>query len=214
MKTPISEIFESLQWEWKNTWKPSIFLRFWWCNLTCKRCDSKYSWDKKIEKPKEIKLEKIIEKIKTFHSKHIIFTWWEPLLYQKHIKKIQTELPWYTFELETNWSIEIDPELTFNQINISPKLKNSWSKKYKIKALESDFRYDLKFVCSNLEDLKEVKNFIENNKFKNIKEIYIMPLWTDKKSQVNKKIINFCIKNWYNYCLRQHIILFWDKKWV
>lgn len=213
MKIPISEIFESIQWEWKNTWKPSIFIRFWWCNLACIWCDSKYSWDSKIEKPKEIKLEKIIDKVKSFHSKHLVFTWWEPLLHQKHIKLIQKNLPWYTFELETNWTIKLDEELVFEQINISPKLKNSWSKKHKLNVLNSDFKYDMKFVCSNSIDLKEVQKFLKNTNLKNLKDIYIMPLWTDKKSQINEKIIDFCIKNWYNYCLRQHIILFWNKKW-
>ena len=38
-------IFLSLQWEWPHTWMPSIFVRFYWCNLCCKWCDSRYAVD-------------------------------------------------------------------------------------------------------------------------------------------------------------------------
>ena len=46
-----------------------------------------------------------------------------------------------------------------------------------------------------------------------IDSVYIMPLWIDKKSQTNQFLVKYCIDNNYNYCLRQHIILFWDGKW-
>jgi len=42
-KIPVSEVFLWLQGEWPNTGKPTIFVRFFWCNLNCKWCDSKYA---------------------------------------------------------------------------------------------------------------------------------------------------------------------------
>ncbi len=221
MNYPISEIFETIQWEWRNTWKPSIFIRFWWCNLQCTWCDSKYSWDSKVEKAKNLDLQEILEKIKLYKPKHIVFTWWEPTLFQKQIKEIQNNL-WkeYTYEIETNWSKEITENLVFEQVNISPKLSNSWNKKYNLDILNNTnyftWNIDLKFV-SDWSDLHEIKEEIQNiiKKYKiNKIWIYIMPLWTTKESQLNYKVLNFCIENWYNYCLREHIILFWDKKWV
>jgi hypothetical protein len=44
--------------------------------------------------------------------------------------------------------------------------------------------------------------------------VRIMPEWTSKSSQKNDFVIDFCLKNNYRYCLRQHILLFWNKKWV
>jgi len=217
MKIPISEIFQSIQWEWRNTWKPSIFIRFRWCNLKCTWCDSKYSWQPEVEKATIIELDEVIEIIKSFNTKHIIFTWWEPTLFQKEMEAIIKELDYnYTFELETNWSKELSLylEISIEQVNISPKLKNSWNNAYKIHIPKNN-KVDLKFVAWNLQDLVEIKEIIDDIKDNNVIDwIYIMPLWTDKKSQVNKAVLDFCIKNWYNYCMRSHIILFGDKKGV
>ena len=217
---PISEIFESIQWEWRNTWKPSIFIRFWWCNFACTWCDSKYSWDNKVEEANLKSLEEIIKIVISFKSKHIIFTWWEPSLFQKQIKEIQEELGNnYTYELETNWSNKLINEIHFNQINISPKLLSSWNKKYNLKILESNFWWaiiDFKFVCLNKKSCNETDLFLKElkkNELDLINNIYIMPLWINVKSQNNKTVLNYCMNNWYNYCLRQHLILFWDWKW-
>jgi len=165
-------------------------------------------------------LKKLIQQIKSFKAKHIIFTWWEPTLFQKQLLEIQKKIwDWYTYEIETNWSKEIVENLNFNQINISPKLSNSWNKKYNLSILNSklwinNWILDLKFV-SDWNDLNEIQDYVKNIQKKYyINWIYIMPLWTTQKSQNNKKILKFCIENWYNYCLRQHIILFGNKKWV
>lgn len=221
MKIPISEIFQSIQWEWRNTWKPSVFLRFWGCNLHCTWCDTKYSWDPSVEKADIMELDKVISIIKGFKSKHIIFTWWEPSLYQNQMKIIQDILNmiWgYTYELETNWSNQIKMWY-FDQINVSPKLKSSWNDKYSLKILWSSeihwTNYDMKFVCSNLVDTKETDEFINHHAVMiELKRacIYIMPLWRDIKSQVNDYLVKYCIAKNYNYCLRQHLILFWDGK--
>ena len=48
-------IFYSLQWEWRNTWNPSIFIRFYGCDRLCKFCDSLYS----VNEPKEYYQENI-----------------------------------------------------------------------------------------------------------------------------------------------------------
>lgn len=218
MKISVSEIFESIQWEWRNTGKPSIFFRFWGCNLACTWCDSKYSWDPKVESPDIMELDDVIKIIKWFNSKHIIFTWWEPALYQKQMQEIYNIL-WdeYTYEIETNWSKKIEVDF-LDQINISPKIENSWNDKYDILALDSKTNWwymDLKFVVSNLIDLKQTHELIKKiSQNYTVDKIYFMPLWRDTKSQVNQAVIDYCMKYGYNYCLRQHIILFWDKKWV
>jgi len=222
MKIPISEIFESIQWEWRNTGKPSIFVRFWGCNLKCDWCDSKYSWDASIEKADLMSLEEVIKIIESFKSKHIIFTWWEPTLFQDQMKIIQDQLPNHTFELETNWSQKLNKNLHFDQVNISPKLKSSWNKEYYLTILESERLWqsefvDFKFVCDWILTCQETDQFINKisqvNNFDVIDSIYIMPLWRDNKSQVNDYLVKYCIKNNYNYCLRQHLIMFWDGKW-
>lgn len=225
-RVPISEIFFSLQGEGRNTGKPSIFVRFWGCNLKCTWCDSKYSWDPSVEKASMMSIKEIVATIQSFDCNHIIFTGGEPLLYQKIISEIQTELKtsWggygYTFELETNGSREIT-EGFFNQINISPKLANSGNDEYETKILGEYFikgsflQADLKFVVSSLQDLVMVEDFIKKHKrvIENEKmTIYLMPLGRDAESQMNKIVMNYCMEKGYNFCSRAHLIWFGDGK--
>lgn len=221
---PISEIFFSIQGEGRNTGKPSVFVRFWGCNLKCSWCDSKYSWDPKEEKATMMSLDEIVNLIQSSNCSHIIFTGGEPSLYQKQMDMIQVELKQsrggytYTFEIETNGSKEINQGF-YNQINISPKLGNSGNDEYEIKAFESGedgfIQMDLKFVVSNLQDLVMTEEFITKHK-KVINDrrmgIYLMPLGRDSESQMNKIVMDHCMKKGYNFCSRAHLIWFGDGK--
>jgi len=210
MNYPISEIFLSIQWEWRNTWKPSIFVRFWWCNLQCSRCDSKYSRHKDFVSERIImNLDEVIYRIKSLNCKHIIFTWWEPSLFERQIVDIQFELKdlWYTYEIETNWSMKLNN--SYNQVNVSYKFTSSWNKEYELKALSK--QYDYKFVVDTTDDIIEMEKIIDKYWLLNV---YVMPLGRTWDSQHRIDIANYCIEKWYNYCQRTHIILFWDKKGV
>lgn len=211
-------IFLSLQWEWPNTWKPSIFVRFYWCNLCCKWCDSLYA----VNNPEGIikkSVSEVVEEIKNLNCHNIVFTWWEPTLFEEEIAKIQDKL-WskYTYEIETNWSNAIVNQ--YQQINISPKLSNSWNKPYELKALDNNLLRRgqqswicFKFVAKGTDDFDEIQAFIQNY---NIPKqfVYIMPEWVDRQSQRNEEVLKFCLENEYRYCQRMHILLFWNKKWV
>ena len=201
----ISEIFYSIQWEWPNAGKPSIFVRFFWCNLSCERCDSKYAW-KELDGLKRYDIDKVIDKIRTKKGTHIVFTGWEPTLYEKDIKKIQEQLPnFYTYEIETNWSKKIKNK--YDTVNVSYKLDQD----YELKAINKNYNY--KFVINKEEDFKKMQNIID--KFNILDEkVYLMPAWTTLESQIRQDILDFCLEMEYNYCMRQHIILFWDKRWV
>lgn len=206
-------IFKSLQWEWPNTWLPSIFVRFYGCNLCCKWCDSLYA----VNNPESIvkmTVEEIVEKIKELNCTNIVFTWWEPSLFEKIIAEIQWQLGMlYTYEIETNWSNIL--KNYYDQVNISPKLSNSWNKKYDLEIVDSTYMYHycFKFVAKWKEDFNEIQECIKNH---NIEKwlVYIMPMWVDNESQDNKEVLQFCLDNWYHYCQRMHILLFWNKKWV
>jgi len=208
---PISEIFYSIQWEWRNTGVPVIFIRFWGCNLQCWYCDSKYAREKhRIEERKQITTQQVIDEITMYPCKHIVFTWWEPALFEKIIKDIQ-EILWeeYYYEIETNGSIELKNE--YNQVNVSYKTSNSWNKPYQLRAINS--LYDYKFVVADEYDFEKVEEIIEEYKLPK-ENIWLMPLWVTEDSQKNLLVAKYCMEKWYRYCQRTHILLFWNKRWV
>ena len=211
-------IFLSLQWEWPNTWKPSIFVRFYGCNLCCKWCDSLYA----VNNPESIvkmTMSEVVNVIKTLWCHNVVFTWWEPTLFEEAIAEIQEQLwEWYTYEIETNGSNPIINK--YQQINISPKLSNSWNKWYELKALDNNLLWRsldswicFKFVAKWEEDFEEIQAFIQHY---NIPKqfVYIMPEWVNRESQRNTEVLEFCMDNEYRYCQRTHILLFWNNKWV
>lgn len=209
-------IFLSFQWEWPHTWMPSIFVRFYGCNLSCKWCDSKYA----VNKPDnllDLSVMEVVEEIKKFAPcKNVVFTGWEPSLFELAIEEIVGHLPWYTFEIETNWSKPLSN--LYDQINISPKLSNSGNDEYPLRALENrlftpDTWICFKFVAKTKEDCEEIQKYIEKELIKP-EFVRIMPEWVSKNSQKNDIVLDFCLKHNYRYCLRQHILLFWNKKWV
>jgi len=209
---PISQIFYTLQWEWRNTGKPVIFVRFWGCNKRCNFCDTPYAVIDKSEMKQE-EFQSIIDKIESFNCKHIVFTWWEPALFEKQIAEIQNYLSanryWYTWEIETNGSIEL--KNYYDQVNVSYKTSNSWVPKYELKALST--KYDYKFVVADEYDFKEVEEIIEEYNLPK-ENIWLMPLWVTEDSQKNLLVAKYCMEQWYRYCQRTHILLFWNKRWV
>ena len=150
---PISEIFSSLQGEGVNIGKPSIFVRFGTCNLSCGwsrvngaweknggwQCDAYYSW----MDAKDFKLMEVFEVVSRIKElglglkiKHLIFTGGEPLLQQNRIRQILyalevsmrlTDYDHVKVEVETNGTI-LPEQSTWSRIkywDISPKLSNS-----------------------------------------------------------------------------------------
>lgn len=209
---PISEVFYTLQWEWRNTGKPVIFIRFWWCNKRCNFCDTPYAVTDNSEMKQE-DLFSIIDEIDKYPSKHIVFTWWEPALFEKQIAEIQDYLSanryWYTWEIETNGSIEL--KNYYDQVNVSYKTSNSWVPKYELKALST--KYDYKFVVADEYDFEEVEEIIEEYNLPK-ENIWLMPLWVTEDSQKNLLVAKYCMEKWYRYCQRTHILLFGNKRWV
>ena len=204
------EPFLSIQWEWENVWTPSVFVRFFGCNLKCKWCDSRYAVDKK-ESICEYTLDSLVNKIISYNCTNVVFTWWEPSLYEWTIEDIMERLPNFTFEIETNGSRPL--RNWYNKVNCSPKLSNSWNQPYELNV-KPYLNTIYKFVAKTRDDCYEIQEFIEKHNLKVWNNIFIMPEGVDNESQNNWDVLQFCLTYWYRYCLRQHILLFWNKKWV
>jgi 7-carboxy-7-deazaguanine synthase len=76
---PLMEDFYSLQGEGFNTGKPAYFVRIGGCDVGCRWCDIKESWDASLYPP--VPADRIIERAVSFPAKAIVVTGGEPLLY-------------------------------------------------------------------------------------------------------------------------------------
>ncbi len=211
MKIEVNEIFHSIQGEGPNTGKPAVFLRLSGCNLRCKWCDTKYAW----KKGKKMTTDQIIQKIKKYFCKHLVITGGEPLLQQDALKELLKKLKSYTAELETNGSIACWIIGLIEQINCSPKLKNSGVVSYPLK-IKPDRKTIYKFVVttesgigrSRPQELNEIKRFIKKYKIPKT-SVYLMPEGTSRTPLLkrSKWLVERCKKEGYNFSPRLHIML-------
>ena len=200
----ISEIFYSVQGEGPNAGKPAVFLRLSGCNLKCKWCDTKYAWNK----GKEMTISQVIQKIKKHPCKHLVITGGEPLLQQDKLKALLSKLKGYTAEIETNGSLPIKISRLIEQINCSPKLKNSGNPQYSLRVKPVNKKVLYKFIVQKGEDLEEINAFIR--KYKIPKDhVYLMPEGISRKTILDRSkwLVEICKKEGYNFSPRLHIIM-------
>jgi len=78
-KIPVLEEFYSIQGEGFNTGKAAYFVRTGGCDLACRWCDSKESWQP--EKHQFVSVHDIIKRVKQTSADTIVVTGGEPLIY-------------------------------------------------------------------------------------------------------------------------------------
>ncbi len=76
---PVMEEFYSIQGEGYNTGRAAYFLRIGGCDIACRWCDVKESWDASLHPLS--KTEDIIERALQFPAKAVVITGGEPMLY-------------------------------------------------------------------------------------------------------------------------------------
>lgn len=216
MKIKVNEIFKSIQGEGNSQGVNSLFIRFLFCNLKCSICDSKYTWTD--EDTKEIEIDEWIKK-----SNNIIFTGGEPLLPKnsKYILEIIKNYPKKNYEIETNGTIIPDSiyyRLENIQFNISPKNNVIQDNDNNIPPkifLKLPKKYIVKILFDNENDFNYVKLLQELYKIPNDK-IWLQPKAIDYKKikKLTSKYFNYIIEQNWNISMRNHVILFGNKKGI
>lgn len=128
----VSEIFDSIQGEGASAGEPALFLRLAQCNLSCRWCDTKYTWDwTRYRYAAEVHLRDVAELAADLVSRRparLIVTGGEPLMQQARLVELVALLPaGLVLEVETNGTFVPAPELAarVDQWNVSPKLSNA-----------------------------------------------------------------------------------------
>ena len=160
---PVVEIFHSVQGEGYHTGKPSIFIRFGGCNLSCEWCDTDFSkWNK-------MTISEIMDVLNQWSSKRIIYTGGEPAMQKLHPLSEELHSKGYDIAIETNGTIELEEGLV-DWICVSPK--DMLYPEFSIKQRKGD---ELKVVYTG-QDLS-----LYDNLKKGFENLFLQPCYDESK---------------------------------
>lgn len=114
---PLVEDFYTIQGEGFHSGKPAYFIRLGGCDVGCKWCDAKFTWDARKFPPVEV--AEVVERACSFEAQAIVITGGEPLLYP--LERLTGQLHERGLEifLETSGTHPLSG--TFDWICLSPK---------------------------------------------------------------------------------------------
>ncbi len=160
----LSEIFYSIQGESTYAGLPCIFIRLAGCNLKCKYCDTKYSYDTKFS----LETQEILNKIKIYSPVKLVeITGGEPLL-QEEVYTLFELLNNnnYKILLETNGSINLQKVPQYVTKIVDVKCPGSG---YEDSFLKENLKHisfgkdEIKFVILDRHDYDWAKDFIKKH---------------------------------------------------
>ena len=165
-KLPLVEDFYTIQGEGFHSGKPAYFIRLGGCDVGCRWCDAKYTWNPKIFPPTPI--ETIVDRACSCKAQAIVITGGEPLLYP--LGDLTRELHARGLEIfiETSGTNPISGE--FDWICLSPKRQMPPLEEALLRADE------LKVIVQTKEDLEWA---VECSKRVSRKcRLYLQPEWS------------------------------------
>ncbi|MDG6939447.1 MAG: 7-carboxy-7-deazaguanine synthase QueE [Nitrososphaerota archaeon] len=225
---PVSEIFVSLQGEGAYAGTPSVFLRTYYCNLTCTWCDSKYTWQgqnsaREGTDYRQMSLDEVLERLTDSGCRHLVVTGGEPLLHQKQLSSLFPRLEKLGFfiEVETNGTIAPSAETAgpVGCFNVSPKMSNSLVPAAArvhgaaLKAFVESGKAYFKFVVCQPGDVAEIEELISAHGLPRDRVI-LMPEGTDAGTLAarGRWLAEVCRQRGFRLSPRLHILLFGNKR--
>ena len=163
---PLVEDFYTVQGEGYHSGKPAYFIRLGGCDVGCRWCDAKYTWNPKMYPPTEV--ETIITRAASCSAQAIVINGGEPLLYP--LGELTRGLHERGLEifLETSGTQPLSGE--FDWVCLSPKRQ--------LPPLEEAFRRadELKVIIQSEDDLKWAVECSKRVKSKC--RLYLQPEWS------------------------------------
>ena len=163
---PLVEDFYTVQGEGYHSGKPAYFIRLGGCDVGCRWCDAKYTWNPKMYPP--IEVETIISRAASCSAQAIVITGGEPLLYP--LGELTRGLHERGLEifLETSGTQPLSGE--FDWVCLSPKRQ--------LPPLEEAFRRadELKVIIQTEDDLQWAVECSKRVKSKC--RLYLQPEWS------------------------------------
>ena len=144
-KLPLVEDFYTIQGEGYHSGKPAYFIRLGGCDVGCRWCDAKYTWNPKIFPPVDVDV--VVERAKECAAQAIVITGGEPLLYPLDVLTSRLRDEGLEIFLETSGTHPFSGE--FDWVCLSPKrqqppLAEAFGRAHELKVIiqtEQDFAW-------------------------------------------------------------------------
>lgn len=196
----VVEKFISINGEGSRAGQLAAFIRFYYCNLDCSYCDTKYA-NGKNAKYEILTDQDILDYLNKNKVINVTLTGGEPLL-QKNIDSLIILLLKnnYHVEIETNGSIDIKPFIINNLrpiFTLDYKMPSSNMEKYmKLDNYQYLTKNDvIKFVIGSLDDLNKAKKIINMYELTNRVKVYFSPVFGQIEPSA---IVNYMIEHHLN----------------
>ena len=144
-RLPLVEDFYTIQGEGFHAGKPAYFIRLGGCDVGCRWCDAKYTWNPKIFPPVDVDV--VVERAKECAAQAIVITGGEPLLYPLDVLTSRLRDEGLEIFLETSGTHPFSGE--FDWVCLSPKrqqppLAEAFGRAHELKVIiqtEEDFAW-------------------------------------------------------------------------
>jgi 7-carboxy-7-deazaguanine synthase len=220
----IAELFYSVQGEGSLVGVPSVFVRTTGCNLRCSFCDTPYtSWEPQGE---EWPVEEIVARVLSYPTRYVVVTGGEPLL-APEIEELCRALRSHGRHITVETAATLFKPIACDLASLSPKLSNStplaqeagrWALKHEqtrlrpdvIRAFLKHSDYQLKFVIDRPEDIREVRELLEELPGVLLEKVLLMPqgITREELAQREPWVAELCKRYGYRFCPRLHILLY------
>jgi organic radical activating enzyme len=235
------EIFRSLQGEGPHIGRPSVFVRLSNCNLSCKWCDTPYTWNwagtpfahargAKYDKAKEQAgrtLGELRARLEAEPVRNLVVTGGEPMLQQQALASLFAALQGpgkaWAIDIETNGTLAPAEEFDrhVSAYVVSPKLSNSGmeaSLRIRAKAVawfSASPKACFKFVVDAPSDVDEVKALARAHSLP-ADRIWLMPAADGPSALARKEreVAAWALAFGFRYSDRLHLRLYGAKRGV
>lgn len=163
---PLVEDFYTIQGEGYHTGKAAYFIRLGGCDVGCRWCDAKYTWNPRLYPPVEVAT--IVARATACAAQAVVVTGGEPLLYPLGVLTLELRARGLELFLETSGSHPFSGE--FDWVCLSPKRQQPPLEEAYVRADE------LKVIVERAEDFA----WAEQNAARVRPEcrLYVQPEWS------------------------------------
>ncbi|MEV7707000.1 7-carboxy-7-deazaguanine synthase QueE [Streptomyces sp. NPDC088922] len=215
----------TFQGEGPSCGHPALFIRLSRCNLTCVKCDTKYTWDwSRFDPRKESTKRSVADLVAWAQSSPVglvVITGGEPLIQQARLVPLVRGLTaaGKRVEFETNGTIAPAPELMADGIrfNVSPKLASFGVEETKsivpapLESFVASGRSAFKFVASTVVDLDRIAELADAHR---LAPVWVMPEGTTPEAitATTRVLADAVAARHWHFTTRLHVLAFADAR--